>query len=76
MKIKDAPEGFLKEYFTVPSKDEVVADYIRELHDLLWRFTKLEFPWASGDLKDFVENALQSAEHRGSLKKPSETSGG
>lgn len=41
-----------------------VFDYIRELHEYLWKFTRCEFPGAGGQLSDYVDRALLKAEAR------------
>ena len=36
---------------------------LRRKNNLLWRFVKLEFPFASGDLDTYVDIAIQKAEY-------------
>lgn len=52
--MKTRPSGFLS-LEVVP---EETFDYVRELHDYLWRFVRLIDPGASGSLSDFVDKAL------------------
>lgn len=54
--MKPRPEGFLG-----PDKidqDGEVFDYVRELHDYLWDFIRVSMPWASGDISEYVDQAL------------------
>ena len=52
--MKPRERGFLD-----PKKlPEEVFDYVRELHDLLWRVARIVNPGASGDLSDMVEDAI------------------
>jgi hypothetical protein len=62
--VKERPRAFLAEIFQEPQPYPVVADYIQELHEYLWRFVRAEFPFASGTLSDYVKIAVQSAEYR------------
>ena len=61
--MKNRANGFLIDIFD-DRKYAEVADYIIELHELLWRFTRTEFPWASGSIDKYVDCALESAEAR------------
>ena len=54
--MKTRPSGFLAENNI--SHESEIFSYITELHDYLWRFTRIAMPGASGDLKDFVDKAL------------------
>ena len=58
--LKRRPEGFLSPKH-VPDE---VFDYVRELHDILWRFVHAEYPGASGQLNHWIPPALTTAEHR------------
>lgn len=62
--LKERPKAFLAEVFQEPTRQPEVADYISELHEYLWRFVRVEFPWAQGDLKDYLRLAVESAEYR------------
>lgn len=60
--MKKRPNGFL-------AKDEIghdseIFDYIRELHDYLWRFVRTEMPGASGELDGCIDEALQRMENK------------
>lgn len=59
--MKPRPEGFLSEGHIAHDSEQF--DYIRELHEYLWRFVRAEIPGASGDLTDFVDAAVILAEH-------------
>lgn len=61
--MKTRPEGFLKKYYDERSADDEVASYIKELHDYLWRFVRAELPFASGSLQQYLDVAIESAEH-------------
>lgn len=69
--MKQRPKGFLAEYFEEPQKDPEIASYIQECHELLWGFVRCEFPWASGNLGDYVVVALESAKHRSNKREES-----
>lgn len=60
--MKDRPHGFLRDM-----EPGETFDYIRELHAVLWRFVRAEYPGASGDLSGWLAPALAAAERR--LKK-------
>jgi len=62
--MKEYPKAFLAKYFQEPIPDQDLANYVQELHEYLWRFVRAEFPWANGNLKDYISNAAQSAEYR------------
>jgi hypothetical protein len=66
--MKDRPNGFLVELFVEPQSQPEVASYVQELHEYLWRFVRAEFPWANGDLKDYVKLAVESAEYRKQIR--------
>lgn len=40
-----------------------VFDYVRELHEILWRVVRSQIPGASGSLDQYVDAALASLEH-------------
>lgn len=58
--MKDRPEGFLNPEIIARNSEQF--DYIRELHEYLWRFVRIALPDASGNLSDFVDPALESLE--------------
>lgn len=58
--MKDRPKGFLKS--DVLSHDSELFDYIRELHNYLWRFVSVAYPDAAGNLCDFVDVAIEKLE--------------
>lgn len=60
IELKHRPEGFLDPDKTPPE----VFDYVRELHEILWRFVKVQNPEASGDLTRWLPTALFIAENR------------
>jgi len=37
--------------------------YLRVLHDYLWRFVRVQFPFAEGDLHDYIKTAVECAEY-------------
>jgi len=54
-----------EKYFLGESKidhDGEIFDYIRELHQYLWRFVRTVEPVASGYLDDFIDDAIDKAE--------------
>ena len=60
LEMEKRPNGFLD-----PDKiDKEVFNYIRELHEILWRFVRAEYPNASGSLNDWLPTALAKAEKR------------
>jgi hypothetical protein len=56
--MKDRPNGFLSED-NIDHFDEIF-DYIKELHEYLWKFVYIANPGASGKLDDFVDDAIVS----------------
>jgi hypothetical protein len=58
--MKQRPSGFLNPEYT----PDDVFDYVRELHEVLWRFVRAEYPNANGDLCLWIPPALTTAEHR------------
>jgi len=58
--MKPRTDGFLSEE-NIPHDSEQF-DYIRELHDYLWRFVRVSNPGASGNLGDYIDGAVDSAE--------------
>ena len=41
-----------------------IFDYIRELHEYLWRFVRVFYPAAGGSLSDWVDSTLDDAESK------------
>ena len=64
--MKPRPPYFLSEENI--DHDSEIFDYIRELHDYLWAFVRTQMPGTSGDLKDYVDEALKIAKQRSKLK--------
>lgn len=52
--------GFLKDENI--SHDSEQFDYIRELHDYLWRFTRAVIPEANGNLREWLDEAVTALE--------------
>lgn len=70
--MKPRSEGFL--WDGAISHDSEQFDYIRELHDYLWRFVRTIKPGAIGYLGDYLDEAIRLAEGR--LGEPVQTSTG
>jgi uncharacterized protein (DUF3820 family) len=64
--VKYRSYGFLSES-QIDHKGEIF-DYINELHEYLWRFVRLGFPNASGELGYYLDMALNIFEQRKDLK--------
>lgn len=45
------------------SHDDEIFDYIKELHEYLWRFTRAVLPFANGNLSDYVDIAIEKLEY-------------
>ena len=58
--MKKRSQGFLKEEKI--SHDSEQFDYIRELHDYLWRFVRYAIPGANGRLGDYLDEAIEILE--------------
>jgi len=58
--MKDRPKGILAEENI--SHDSEIFDYVRELHEILWRFVRVEYPDAGGRLDKWLPVALAKAE--------------
>lgn len=63
-RMKSRPKGLLADCNL--EHDSEQFDYIKELHEVLWRFVRAELPGAGGDLSDFIPVALYLAERHGS----------
>jgi len=60
--MKERKKGFL-------SSDNIdhnseIFDYIRELHEYLWRFVRAELPRSSGKLDDYIDVGIEQAEYK------------
>jgi len=64
--MKKRTKGFLAQ--DKIDQEGEIFNYIRELHDYLWRFTRCELPFANGNLRDYLDIALEKAEYERSLK--------
>ncbi len=63
--MKPRTKGFLRDELI--SHESEQFDYIAELHDYLWRFIRCELsPGAGGNIRDYIDIALQQAEKRAS----------
>ena len=60
--MKTRRKGFLRDELI--SHESEQFDYIAELHDYLWRFIRCELPGSGGSIKDYIDIAIQQAEHR------------
>jgi hypothetical protein len=60
--MKTRTEGFLSREFM--DHDSEQFDYIKELHQYLWRFVRCELPGATGLLGDYLDDAVEKAEKR------------
>jgi len=69
--MKPRPKGVLADCNLEHGSEQF--DYIKELHEVLWRFVRAELPGAGGDLSDFIPVALHFAEKRCSLTSAKET---
>lgn len=58
--MKPRPPGFLSEQHI--EHDSEIFDYIAELHQYLWRFVRVTDLYASGDLADHVDLAINELE--------------
>ncbi len=55
MKIR--PKGFLSQENINHASEEF--DYIKELHEYLWKFIRAVLPGASGRLEDYADKAIR-----------------
>ena len=58
--MKDRTNGFLRD--EVISHESEQFEYIAELHDYLWRFVRVAFPGAGGNLRGYVDEAIEKME--------------
>ena len=58
--MRERNTGFLAENNICHASEQF--DYIRELHDYLWRFVRYHIPSASGDLIKYIDIAIEMAE--------------
>lgn len=59
--MKKRPYGFISEKYI--SHDSEQFDYIRELHEYLWRFVRVAYPSANGSVRDYVDKAIEKLEN-------------
>ena len=64
--MKERPDGFIAE--DKIDQDGEIFDYIRELHNYLWRFVRVAIPSAGGSLNDYVDIAIEISEGRNELR--------
>jgi len=60
--MKNRSYGFLAD--DKISHEGEIFDYIRELHDYLWRFVRAAKPGASGNLEGWLDQTLSDLESR------------
>lgn len=58
--MKPRPRGFLA-HENIDHESEAF-DYISELHEYLWRFVRARRPGASGNLRNYVDAAVEELE--------------
>lgn len=58
--MKKRPKGFLADQYC-PDESEI-GDYIRELHQYLWRTVNVVLPGAGGRLSDYLDICIQQLE--------------
>lgn len=66
--MKERPYGFLAPEHI--AHDSEVFDYIKELHAYLWDFIHVAFPHKSGDLQNYVDDALRELRRRAGGRSP------
>ena len=57
--MRKRPDGFLSKENI--DHDGEIFNYIGELHDYLWAFSRLAFPSAQGDLRKVLDLALETS---------------
>lgn len=57
--MKKRERGFISEGNI--DHDGEIFDYIKELHEYLWKFVRVLYPEASGSLNDWLDDALEIA---------------
>ena len=60
--MKQRPAGFIAED-KVDHNGEIF-DYIRELHEYLWKFVRIFYPMASGSLNEWLDQTLDDIESK------------
>ena len=68
--MKKRTNGFLEHLYPDGVAPTEVGEYVNELHNYLWRFVRVEFPFSNGDLAKYLDVAIESAEYRGKLNPP------
>lgn len=58
--MKERSKGFISQEFI--DHDSEIFDYIAELHSYLWRMVRAVNPGASGNLKNYVDSAIEQLE--------------
>jgi len=58
--MKPRPKGFLVKGPLGANTEQF--DYVRELHQYLWRFVRVVLPGASGNLSDYIDDAIEKLE--------------
>jgi hypothetical protein len=58
--MKERSKGFLRNELIAHDSEQF--DYIRELHDYLWRVVNVAVPGASGKLRDYLPAAIEKLE--------------
>jgi hypothetical protein len=64
--MKQRNPGFLAD--DIIDHNSEVFDYIKELHEYLWRFVRSQIPSASGELEKYIDVAIEIAESKKELK--------
>ena len=65
--MKNRTNGFLAEDKIDHSGE--IFDYIKELGEYLWRFVRATLPFASGDLREYLDVAIKKVEYDYKIKK-------
>ncbi len=60
--MKKRADGFLAEEYRAETTE--IGDYIKELHEYLWRVVRVVLPHADGHLDDYIDIAMRELEAR------------
>jgi hypothetical protein len=60
--MKKRSEGFLSNEKICHNSEQF--DYIKELHDYLWKFVRFQIPTASGRLENFLDASVEIAKNK------------
>jgi len=60
--MKKRTNGFIAEEDI--SHDSEIFDYIKELHEYLWRFVRCVLPSANGTLTNYIDIAIRELEYQ------------